>query len=121
MAELVEVVEDCGASQVEQVLALADEAGTVSLDVAQVGQGVLHIHPLAQLLPAKGRELFLAQLKEQSLIGVDGDSVAPAAGSAAFPQAAASAGGLREMHHSSRLEGLLIWLWQVSVPCSKST
>jgi hypothetical protein len=121
MAELVEVVDDCGASQVEQVLVHADEAGTVSLDVAQVGQGVLHIRPLAQLLPAKGSELFLAQLKEQSLIGVDGDSVAPAAAGALLPQAAASAGGLREMHHLSRLEGQLTWLWQVSCPCSQST
>src|SRR5579871_6141003 len=43
-----EVVDHGHAAQVEEVLALALIAGAVALPVADMGQGVLHLHPLTQ-------------------------------------------------------------------------
>jgi hypothetical protein len=67
----VEVVDDRDSAQIEQVLALAEVAGTASLPAADVGQGVLNLDPLAQLGPPVWGLLRGAQLGQQPLVGVD--------------------------------------------------
>jgi hypothetical protein len=61
----VEVADDSGAAQVEQVLAGAAVAGAAALPMSDVGQGVLDLDPLAELgSPGRGG-LTLAQLGQQ--------------------------------------------------------
>jgi hypothetical protein len=58
----VEVVDDGGPAEVEQVLAPADVAGAVALPAAELGQGVLDRHALAQRGAAGGGGLALPEL-----------------------------------------------------------
>jgi hypothetical protein len=67
----VEVVDDRDPAQVEQVLALAEVAGTTALPAPEVGQGVLDLDPLAELGPPVWGLLAGAQLGQQLLVGVD--------------------------------------------------
>ena len=66
-----EVVDDRDPAQVEQVLALADVAGTPTLPAADMGQGVLDLDPLTQLGPPVWGLLAGAQLDQECLVGVE--------------------------------------------------
>ena len=86
--EDVEVVDHRDAAQVEQVLGLAEVAGTSSLPVIDMGQGVLNLGALAEFGAAVGRVLGRAELGQQPLIGVDLDAATAGAGGALGPQRA---------------------------------
>ena len=60
-----EVADDGDTPEVDQVLAGAVVAGAASLPVADVGEGVLDLDAFAELCPAFGGFLALAQLGEQ--------------------------------------------------------
>src|SRR4051812_14542820 len=103
-----EVVDDGGAAQVEQVLAFAAVAGAAALPAADVGEAVLDRDPLAELGAAGRGALAGAQLVEEPLVGVDGDRAAVGAGGAAGAEGAGGAGRLGEVDRAAdgeRLEG----------------
>jgi hypothetical protein len=77
-----QVLHDCAAPQVKEVLADASIARPTPLLVADVGQPMLHRHPFAQLSAPQRGQLPLAQLPRQSFIGVDRDAVPTRAGGA---------------------------------------
>jgi hypothetical protein len=68
----VEVVDDGGAAQVEQVLAGAQVAGAAALPVADMGQAVLDLGAFTQSRATLRGLLPLAELDQQGLVRVDG-------------------------------------------------
>ena len=91
-----EVVDDGGAAEVEEVLALAVVASAGALPAAEVGEAVLDGDALAEPGPAGRAALPLAQLGPEPLVGVDGDGAAVGAGGAAGAEGADGAGRLGE-------------------------
>lgn len=67
-------MDDGDAAQVEQVLALAEVAGAVTLPVPQMRQTVFDRHSLAQLGPARWRRLPRAELHQQLFVGMNADA-----------------------------------------------
>lgn len=81
----VEVVDHRDPAEVEQVLALAEVAGTTALPAADMGQGVLDGGSLAQPgAPMRGL-LRGAELDQQCLVRVDLHAAPPRAGGALGP------------------------------------
>lgn len=68
MLEHVQVVDYCHPTRIEEVLALAEIAGTVALPVSNVRQGKLDFDPLAQLGPTQRGQLALARLGQELLV-----------------------------------------------------
>ena len=62
-----EVVDDGGAAQVEQVLARAQVAGAAALPMADMGQAVLDLGAFTQSRPTVRGLLTLAELDQQGL------------------------------------------------------
>jgi len=104
----VQVVHHGAAAQVEQVLAVAHVAGAAVLPVANVGQGVLDRHPLAQLGAPLGGELAGAQLGQQLLVGVDLHAASAGAGGALDAQGTGGADPCGELDLAARGERHLL-------------
>jgi hypothetical protein len=66
-----QVVDHGTAAQITPVLALPARAGASTLPVADMGQGLLDRHPLAQLGASCGRLLAGPQLGQERLVGMD--------------------------------------------------
>jgi hypothetical protein len=71
---LVQVIDDGTAAQVEEILADPALAGASSLPVADVRQGMFDRHALAQFCPPRRRRLALAQFAQQAFVGMNGDT-----------------------------------------------
>src|SRR5437899_2378496 len=62
--------------QIKQVLPLAQIASAVTLPLADVGQAMFHRNSLAQLGSSVRRQLPLAHLLQQTLVGMNTDAPA---------------------------------------------
>src|SRR5215472_16996461 len=102
-----QVLHDRAASQVKEVLADASIARPTSLPASDMGQAMLHRHPLAQLGTSQRGQLPLAQLPKQSLIWVDRDAAPMRAGGTPLPQGASSTGRRWKVDHTPWREGHL--------------
>src|SRR5260221_9049255 len=107
MAQDIENVDDVALAQVEQVLALAAEAGAPSLPAANVCQRLFDGHPLARLRPACWRLLSLAQLGQEPLIGVDAHTASVRTSGTALAERTSGTSGSREVDGPTRCEGQL--------------
>lgn len=67
----VQVMNDRGATQIEEVLAESPIVSAVALPVSDVGESVFDVYPFAQLGPSEGSLLALAQLRQEPFIGMD--------------------------------------------------
>src|SRR5437764_15276084 len=99
-----QVVDNAGAAQVEEVLAHTAVAGTITLPVPDMGQGMLRRDALAQPGPPRGRQLALAQLLQQAFIRVDGHAASTFTGGAAVAQRSRGALFPTDVNHTYGLE-----------------
>src|SRR5262249_44778089 len=90
--------------QIKEILARPAVASTPPLPVAHMRQGVLDRHALAQLRSPRPRLLLLAQLDEQTFVGMDVDAAPVRAGGAAHPQRTHGADRGGEVDRAARLE-----------------
>ena len=81
-----QVLDDGTAAQVEQVLALADVAGSRPLPVADMRQIVFHGRTLAQFGPTGRGQLPLTEFLKQALVRMDSDATPGCTGSAALAE-----------------------------------
>src|SRR5215467_3370797 len=92
-------------TQVKHILPHAAIAGTATLPMANMGQGMLDRNTLAQLRAPLRCPLAFPQLRQQGFIGMNADATPRRTGRATLPQCAARTGGRRKLDYPAWLEG----------------
>src|SRR5947209_3541267 len=99
-----QVVNDSGTPQIEEILADTPIASTISLPVVNMRKRVFDRNALAQFRAASRRGLPFAQFGQQPLVGVNGDASSARAGRTPFAQKAARTLLLGKVHRVAKLE-----------------
>ena len=102
-----QVIDDTGPPQVEEVLALAAVARPVALPGADVRQVMFHLHALAQRGAARRCLLALPQLSQEVFVGVDAHAAPVWAVGTLRAQGANGTGLGGELHHPPGHKGHL--------------
>src|SRR4030043_489445 len=109
MGNDVQVVNDCATAQVEQVFSNAAVSGSPSLPAPDVGQRVFDRRAFPEFCAPLGRQLPLAQFRDEALLWMDADAASVPALGTAFTFGTRGTRIRWEMHDTTRFE------WQLHI------